>query len=65
MANGTFEFYSNSLHRIVELRILLPNDLLPEFVAGNPHFARPAKTLLLLHGYSCSGSDWLLSTAGW
>lgn len=53
-------FYSMALSRIVDITIINPFDTPPMFTKGNPHYERPAKTLLLLHGYSGHKSDWLL-----
>lgn len=51
--------YSTSLSRVIDFRMLLPNDPLPEMIAGNEHYNRPMKTLYLLHGFSASNYDWL------
>lgn len=59
MAILSMNFYSQSLARIVEFKMILPNDV-PRFISqNNPHYKRPAKTLYLLHGYSCNSSDWM------
>lgn len=59
MAVGIFDFFSDNLRRCVTFRIILPNDVPKEWKEGNPHFDRPMKTLLLLHGYSGACSDWM------
>lgn len=51
--------YSTSLSRVIDFRMLLPNDPIPEMIAGNEHYNRPMKTLYLLHGFSASNYDWL------
>ena len=62
MAICTIEFFSNKLRQFTTFKAILPNDLPPEMVAGNPHFQRPMQTLILLHGYSGSETDWLYNT---
>lgn len=57
-------YYSQAINRPTEFSMILPNDIPdPEpgaNLSGNPHYTRPAKTLILLHGYSGSHRDWLL-----
>ena len=62
MAICTIEYFSNNLRQFTKFKAILPNDLPPEMVAGNPHFQRPMQTLILLHGYSGSETDWLYNT---
>lgn len=62
MAICTIEFFSNKLRQFTTFKAILPNDLPPEMAAGNPHFQRPMQTLILLHGYSGSETDWLYNT---
>lgn len=62
MALGTFDFFSDCLRRCVTFRIILPNDVPEIWKAGNPHLQRQMKTLVLLHGYSGSCSDWVNSS---
>lgn len=52
-------FFSNSLMRTVPINVVLPNDAPPFITTDNPHYERPTKTLILLHGFSGSISDWL------
>lgn len=59
MAVGHFEFFSEALQRTVSFHLVLPNDIRPEWRKDNPHFERPMKTLMLLHGYFGSSTDWL------
>lgn len=63
MALFQADFFSPSLSRITSFNILIPNDILPGMCAGNPHYLRGVKTLVLLHGYSGSNKDWLTSSA--
>lgn len=56
------EFYSQALSGQVHFNAILPNDL-PPMIADNPHYRRPAKTFLLLHGYSGCETDWLTGSS--
>lgn len=62
MAFGQFEFFSESLKRIVSFNILLPNDCPTEFRQCNRNYNRGVKTLFLLHGYSGNNKDWVLGS---
>lgn len=55
MAAGYFEFYSDCLKRRVAFRIFLPN----EGEVSREGKTEPMKLLLLLHGYSEGGSEWM------
>lgn len=62
MAFGQFEFFSESLRRVVSFNILLPNDSPLEFINDNENYKRGLKTLFLLHGYSGNNRDWILES---
>jgi len=62
MAFGQFEFFSDSLSRVVSFDILLPNDSQEYFVKDNENYNREMKTLVLLHGYSGGSKDWLVGS---
>lgn len=62
MATISVDFFSVSLHQFTSFKLILPNDLPPQMCAANPHFQRPAKTLILLHGFSGMDTDWLLNS---
>lgn len=51
------EYYSLALAGQADFYAVLPNDV-PPFITS-PHHQRPAKTLVLLHGYSGCASDWI------
>lgn len=53
------EFRANSLTRPAEFWMFLPEKLPVEIFGPNPHYARPPKTLILLHGYTGNSADWL------
>lgn len=59
MAIGTFEFFSDSLKRGTQFRIILPN----EADAASEGEAMPMKMLMLLHGYCGNSGDWLWNSA--
>ncbi|SFL21520.1 S-formylglutathione hydrolase FrmB [Lachnospiraceae bacterium KH1T2] len=59
MAQGRMQFFSNSMKRITEFSFIIPNDVNAFEKLTNPHFTRPAKTLILLHGYSGIDTDWI------
>lgn len=61
MAFLRMEFFSETLQKDMSLAIVLPNDLPPAAKQGNSHFARPMKTLYLLHGYTGNCMDWTLN----
>jgi len=45
MALFQVDFYSKSLAGVMDFKVILPNDTVPEMVQGNPHYKRSAKTL--------------------
>lgn len=59
MANIQGTFFSPSISRSTTFQIVLPNDIAGGPDPQNPHFKRPMKTLLLLHGYCGYCNDWL------
>ncbi|MDE5589860.1 MAG: acetylesterase [Acetatifactor sp.] len=59
MAIGTFEFFSDSLKRGTQFRIILPN----EADAASEGETVPLKLLILLHGYCGNSGDWLWNSA--
>ena len=65
MATIHVTYYSQALSGQSEFYMVLPNDVPPMMaVAGpNPAFQRPAKTLVLLHGYSGTAIDWLAGSS--
>lgn len=53
------EFRSQALSRPAEFWMFYPEKLPVEIFGPNPHYARPPKTLILLHGYTGNSADWL------
>ena len=62
MALLTLQYYSAALCRPTRVQLLLPNDVPEMMTQNNEHYKRPAKTLVLLHGYSGSCDDWLVGS---
>ena len=64
MATHFVRFRSQALARNGEFYIHLPEkpENLPFFLKDNPYYQRPAKTLILLHGYSGDCTDWLYNS---
>lgn len=62
MANGRFTFISDCLKRAVSFSVIIPNDLLKEWIEGNENYERPMKTLFLLNGYCGNDLDWMLGS---
>ena len=60
MALFSVDFYSKCLCRPVNFKVFVPNDVPAEMTAGNTHYDRSTKTLVLLHGYNGSSLDWML-----
>lgn len=54
------EFRSKALTRPAEFWMIYPEKLPVEIFGPNPHYQRPRKTLILLHGYTGNSGDWLL-----
>lgn len=52
-------FWTQALACPAEFYLIKPDKFLPPFLADNPHYKRPTKTLLLLHGFSGDCHDWL------
>ena len=64
MSTHFVKFRSNALARNGEFYIHLVDKNIPPFmVQGNPYYKRPAKTIILLHGYSGDCTDWLYNSA--
>lgn len=62
MATMYIEHHSRMMCRNQNFWLILPEKLPAQFAAKNPHYARPPKTLFLLHGYTGSSTDWLYHT---
>ena len=59
MALMRITYFSKALDGQNEFFLVLPNDVPPFMSEGNPHYQRPMKTLVLLHGYSGGAADWV------
>jgi len=59
MAVLQIDYFSRALQRTVMFHAVLPNDVMDYYKQDNPHYLRPMKTLMLLHGYFGSSTEWL------
>ncbi len=59
MAVANIEYFSHALQRTVNFHLILPNDVMSYYKENNKHYERPMKTLMLLHGYFGSSTEWL------
>ena len=59
MAIANIEYLSQALQRTVSFHLVLPNDVMDHYKENSPHYERPTKTLMLLHGYFGSSAEWL------
>ena len=50
---------SNCMMRPMDFAMFLPDGLPPMITQGNPHYERPTKTIILLHGYTVDNFEWL------
>ena len=62
MAFSQFDFFSNTLKKVVSFNILLPNDCFVDMIKDNTNYNRDTKILMLLHGFSGNNKDWLLGS---
>lgn len=62
MATISVQFFSQSLCGFTDFKVIMPNDLPPQMKQGNPHYNRPSKLLVLLHGFSGTDTDWIYNT---
>lgn len=54
-----FNYYSECLSKITDFYVVAPDDMNEMMKKGNASYERPAKLLILLHGYSGNAADWL------
>lgn len=59
MANFTIDFYSNSLMRPVQFKMIIPNDFNERREPGQKRKGKRMKTLFLLHGYTGAAGNWV------
>ncbi|MGI5888531.1 MAG: alpha/beta hydrolase [Oscillospiraceae bacterium] len=65
MSFGRIENYFESMRRVMEFRFVLPDDaryMVNPDGSPNRFYSRPAKTLLLLNGYTHNSLEWLAHT---
>jgi len=56
-------YFSAALAGQNEFNLVLPNDIPPFMADENPHYRRPTKTLVLLHGYNGGTADWITGSS--
>ena len=59
MASGRMEFHAESIMQHANFAFVLPNDVYEPEIKDKRHYARPPKTLILLHGLTGTDTDWL------
>lgn len=59
MANLTIDFFSLVLHRPVQFKMVIPNDLNPAWNPEQKRKTKKMKTLFLLHGYEGAAGNWI------
>ena len=61
MSDMLIRFHTRSLFGASRLRLLMPDDapFYPYITENNPYYNRPAKTLVILHGFSGDECTWL------
>lgn len=59
MAHFTIKFYSNSLCRPVEFKMIIPNDFNEHWEPEQKRKGKKMKTLFLLHGYTGAAGNWV------
>ena len=59
MALFHVDYFSAALAGQTDLYAVIPNDVPPFMADMNEHYKRPAKVLVLLHGYSGNSADWI------
>ena len=56
-------YFSSALAGQNTFNLVLPNDVPPFMADANPHYQRPMKTLVLLHGYNGGTDDWVAGSS--
>jgi len=59
MSNLTIDFFSTTLHRPVQFKMIIPNDINPEWNPEQKRKNKKMKTLFLLHGYTGAAGNWV------
>lgn len=59
MSQLSIEFFSNVLKRPVQFKMVIPNDLNPDWNVPQKRKGEPMKTLFLLHGYTGAAGNWV------
>lgn len=64
MATGRMEFYADSIQAHTNFSFVLPNDLTEQDFLGNRNYKRKTKTMILLHGFTGTDTDWIFGGMG-
>ncbi len=59
MASGRMEFHADTIMQHANFSFVLPNDVYEPEIKDRRHYARPPKSLILLHGLTGTDTDWL------
>ena len=59
MASGRMEFHAESIMQHANFAFVLPSDVYEPEIKDRRHYARPPKSLILLHGLTGTDTDWL------
>jgi len=59
MSQLSIEFYSKSLIRPVQFKMIIPNDINQDWNPEQKRKDKPMKTLFLLHGYTGAAGNWI------
>ena len=59
MASGRMEFHADTVMQHANFAFVLPNDVYEPEIKDRRHYARPTKSLILLHGLTGTDTDWL------
>lgn len=59
MAQLSIEFFSNTLNRPVQFKMIIPGDFNPDWHPEQKREGQPMKALFLLHGYTGAAGNWI------
>lgn len=59
MSQLSIEYFSQALHRPVQFKMIIPNDINQEWNPEQKRKDEPMKTLFLLHGYTGAAGNWV------
>lgn len=59
MATGRMEFYAETIKSHTNFTFVIPNDISENIFNDNQHYKRKTRTMILLHGFSGTDTDWI------